>query len=337
MEGKTNFEHYSPTSLRCILINGNCHICRMPAFFKPQCQMRKSVKKIIKNIGAPKMSKVQEQLPTLSRCEQEILDLLAGGKDKIELVSILNKAESTINNQIHSIACKYKAIISYTPDRSKISQVVEFVKTLNIKENIETFSDLPDKPEKPVITVELEEEKSEKQEKGKAQQSADLQYQEKSITGFTERELECLTLLCQGLTYSEIAKKLIITETTVKTHTNNIFQKLHVNDRINAVLKALQTGLVNIELPGLKITEAAERKIITETETKKIPLQLKKLRKKYMHQYNDLALQLGMDVLSAENTAQKNAYIKEAKVKAQRLQDKIEGLFEIEQDTKRLA
>ncbi len=61
----------------------------------------------------------------------------------------------------------------------------------------------------------------------------------------TTREKEVLTLLTEGLTYKGVAEKLVISETTVKTHVNNIFQKLQVNDRTQAVLYAIKHGLVN--------------------------------------------------------------------------------------------
>lgn len=61
----------------------------------------------------------------------------------------------------------------------------------------------------------------------------------------TTREKEVLKLLCDGVTYKGVADKLIISETTVKTHVNNIFQKLQVNDRTQAVLVALKFGLVD--------------------------------------------------------------------------------------------
>jgi len=60
----------------------------------------------------------------------------------------------------------------------------------------------------------------------------------------TSREKEVLTLLTEGITYKGVADKLVISETTVKTHVNNIFQKLQVNDRTQAVLYALKYGLV---------------------------------------------------------------------------------------------
>ncbi len=61
----------------------------------------------------------------------------------------------------------------------------------------------------------------------------------------TQREEEVLDLLTQGITYKGVAQKLFISETTVKTHVNNIFQKLQVNDRTQAVLYALNNGFLN--------------------------------------------------------------------------------------------
>lgn len=62
------------------------------------------------------------------------------------------------------------------------------------------------------------------------------------LSSLTMRENEVLELLTEGINYKSIAGKLIISETTVKTHVNNIFQKLQVNDRTNAVLYALSHG-----------------------------------------------------------------------------------------------
>lgn len=66
--------------------------------------------------------------------------------------------------------------------------------------------------------------------------------EENLLSSLTMRENEVLDLLTQGINYKSIAAKLIISETTVKTHVNNIFQKLQVNDRTNAVLYALSHG-----------------------------------------------------------------------------------------------
>ena len=65
---------------------------------------------------------------------------------------------------------------------------------------------------------------------------------ENLLNTLTVRENEVLELLTEGINYKSIAEKLIISETTVKTHVNNIFQKLQVNDRTNAVLYALTHG-----------------------------------------------------------------------------------------------
>ena len=54
-----------------------------------------------------------------------------------------------------------------------------------------------------------------------------------------------MDLLTQGVTYKGVAGKLYISETTVKTHVNNIFQKLQVNDRTQAVLYAINNGFAN--------------------------------------------------------------------------------------------
>ena len=69
--------------------------------------------------------------------------------------------------------------------------------------------------------------------------------EENLLTYLTAREEEVLDLLTQGNNYKGIAAKLFISETTVKTHVNNIFQKLQVNDRTQAVLYALNNGFAN--------------------------------------------------------------------------------------------
>lgn len=69
--------------------------------------------------------------------------------------------------------------------------------------------------------------------------------EENFLTYLTAREEEVLELLTQGNNYKGIAGKLFISETTVKTHVNNIFQKLQVNDRTQAVLYALNNGFAN--------------------------------------------------------------------------------------------
>ena len=68
---------------------------------------------------------------------------------------------------------------------------------------------------------------------------------ENLLTYLTAREEEVLDLLTQDNNYKGIAGKLFISETTVKTHVNNIFQKLQVNDRTQAVLYALNNGFAN--------------------------------------------------------------------------------------------
>lgn len=65
---------------------------------------------------------------------------------------------------------------------------------------------------------------------------------ENLLSYLTQREEEVLDLLTNGITYKGVAQQLFISETTVKTHVNNIFQKLQVNDRTQAVLYAINNG-----------------------------------------------------------------------------------------------
>ena len=60
----------------------------------------------------------------------------------------------------------------------------------------------------------------------------------------TQREREVFELVAQGLSNSEIAERLFLTEGTVKTHVNHIFEKLEVRDRTQAVIFAYDVGLV---------------------------------------------------------------------------------------------
>lgn len=63
-------------------------------------------------------------------------------------------------------------------------------------------------------------------------------------SGLTPREVEVLTLIGQGLSNREIAKRLFVSEATVKTHINNLFSKAQLRDRAHAVSFAYTHGLV---------------------------------------------------------------------------------------------
>jgi DNA-binding NarL/FixJ family response regulator len=60
----------------------------------------------------------------------------------------------------------------------------------------------------------------------------------------TEREREVLTLLCQGKSYKVIAETLFISSNTVNYHLKNIYAKLHVNSKAEAMVKASGEGII---------------------------------------------------------------------------------------------
>lgn len=66
----------------------------------------------------------------------------------------------------------------------------------------------------------------------------------KNTYGLTERELEVLALIVEGLSNPEIAERLIITKATAKAHVHSILQKLYVDDRTKAAIMAMKEGLI---------------------------------------------------------------------------------------------
>jgi len=66
----------------------------------------------------------------------------------------------------------------------------------------------------------------------------------KAPSPLSNRETEILTLLCGGHNYKSIAEKLFLSAHTVKTHIKNIYKKLHVNTRAEAVSKAIKDKLI---------------------------------------------------------------------------------------------
>ncbi|MFD7426236.1 response regulator [Streptomyces sp. NPDC059818] len=71
------------------------------------------------------------------------------------------------------------------------------------------------------------------------------------LTALTAREVEVLRLIAQGLSNTDIADHLFISEATVKTHLNRTMSKLDLGSRAQAVVLAYESGLVQPGRPGL--------------------------------------------------------------------------------------
>lgn len=80
----------------------------------------------------------------------------------------------------------------------------------------------------------------------KESRKADLNpdYSPQNVYGLSQREYEVLELIAEGLSYQEIADKLCVSLSTVKTHASNLFSKLDVQRRTQAVMIAQKHGIL---------------------------------------------------------------------------------------------
>ena len=66
----------------------------------------------------------------------------------------------------------------------------------------------------------------------------------------TEREVEVLELIARGLNNTEIARRLVVSDKTVRNHVSSVFTKLHVADRAQAIVRARESGLGGSDRTG---------------------------------------------------------------------------------------
>jgi len=72
----------------------------------------------------------------------------------------------------------------------------------------------------------------------------DVAFNSEMIVPLSEREIQVLTLILEGLSNQEIAERLVVAVSTVKTHINNIFDKMGVQNRTQAVIRAKELRLI---------------------------------------------------------------------------------------------
>lgn len=81
----------------------------------------------------------------------------------------------------------------------------------------------------------------------KRKQDEAVQRERRREETLTYREVEVLQMICKGLSNQAIAQTLFLSEKTVKNHLTNIFRKINVTDRTQAVLYAIKQKIVSIE------------------------------------------------------------------------------------------
>jgi len=317
--------------------------------------------------------------------EIEVLKLYIEGKGDIEISEIMNLSGSAPSVYFTQMKNKFKKfnVIEFKPHLSDRVQIAEYAKNnifnkimpeksvnkvklpteitdarcsnckkdecpgcsiddeLNKKEteNFDINTKNSEKPEQSKISTET---KKEQYFAAFPDKKEETRIPEK----LTAQESAILALLCEGCGYSEIAKRLFITEQTVKTHINNIFQKLQVNDRTNAVLYALRTGLCVIE--GIKIKEPEAKidiscnppktgilppiitpqvQVIKEKPDYETPIN--KVKDNYQNALGTVLQAIGLMMLD-ESTTKADTY--ELKIEAQKIQQKLKLIEEIKQE-----
>ena len=176
--------------------------------------------------GEEAIEKVQEHIPDVV-----LLDLIMPGMDGVETTRRIKKVSprtqvvvlTSFHDDAHVFPALKAGAVSYVLKDMKMDRLAEVI----VKASQGEVTLHPRVAARVLQNL-----------RGESSEEAQL------FTELTEREMEVLKEIAGGLSNTQIAEKLVISEYTVKGHVSNILSKLHLADRTQAAVYAWQRGLV---------------------------------------------------------------------------------------------
>jgi NarL family two-component system response regulator LiaR len=176
--------------------------------------------------GEEAVEKVQEYIPDVV-----LLDLIMPGMDGVETTRRIKKVSprtqivvlTSFHDDAHVFPALKAGAVSYVLKDMKMDRLAEVI----VKASQGEVTLHPRVAARVLQNL-----------RGESREEAQL------FTELTEREMEVLKEIAGGLSNTQIAEKLVISEYTVKGHVSNILSKLHLADRTQAAVYAWQRGLV---------------------------------------------------------------------------------------------